>query len=858
VARSRKEKGEDRLSEYRRKRSAGGTPEPFAKGKADRPGLFVVHKHWASHMHFDLRLEMGGVLMSWAVPKGPSLNPDDKRLAMHVEDHPLEYGDFEGIIPEGNYGAGAVIVWDRGLWIPIEGQKHGMEHGKLLFDLKGYKLRGRWTIFKTKRGKNEWLLVKKPDGFADRDGSRKPGEESVFSGRTVEEVRQGKDPADRIRAALKRAKAPKGDVDPRKAGVMLAQQRDDAFSDPGWVFEIKYDGYRLLAARDGKQPLLRYRRGQEVTANFPEIAKTLEKFPYDRFLLDGEVVVLDEEGKPSFQRLQQRVQLKRPHDIARASVRLPATLFVFDLLAFEDRDLRSLPLLERKKILEKLLPRAGALRYSEHIPEAGEAMYEHVQKMRLEGLIAKRADSKYTPGRSADWLKIRVDHTGDFAVVGYSPPKRARTGFGALHVAFWESDGFVYAGRVGSGFSDQQLKEIPALLDEARVDSPQCTGPTPTGAGHVWVEPFLCAEVRYKEWTAEGMLRHPVFLRLREDKPLEDCAPPHGPTARVELAEPSGVVHDETAQIEAPNFTNLDKVFWPEEGYTKGDLIEYYRRVSEWLLPYLSDRPVVLTRYPDGIHGKNFFQKDAPGFVPDWVRTETMWSEHAEREIHYFIAEDERSLLYLGGAGDPRAVRRDRAAVLRQDERLERPPRAAAARRPVHLRPVEDARPPDRPHRLVGAAEDLHHRPLDRCPRGARLHRLPAERARQTPGVAALRAAAAGSAGLDAAQVVGGEREARDREVHDRDGAEAAQENEGGSGGRGVGRGAGSGGGVGAVGRESGVAHDVEPDANRGSSKARSATPSGSSAATNRTPFLARIMQAPASRSRSGRLRLRD
>jgi bifunctional non-homologous end joining protein LigD len=651
MAARRKKAGSDKLAEYRRKRSAGATPEPFVQGKADRPGLFVVHKHWASHMHYDLRLEMGGVLMSWAVPKGPSMNPADKRLAMHVEDHPLEYGDFEGIIPEGNYGAGAVIVWDRGLWVPIEGEKHGMEHGKLLFDLKGYKLRGRWTIFKTKRGKNEWLLVKKPDGFADKDGSREPGEGSVFSGLTVEELRQGKDPAARIRAALKCAKAPKGKVDPRKVGVMLAQQRDEPFSDPGWVFEIKYDGYRLLAAREGKKPLLRYRRGQEVTSVFPEIAKTLAKFPHDRFVLDGEVVVLDEDGKPSFQRLQQRVQLKRPHDIARASVRLPATLFVFDLLAFEDHDLRTLPLLERKKILELLLPRAGALRYSDHIPEAGEAMYEHVQEMRLEGLIAKRADSRYAPGRSADWLKIRVDHTGDFAVVGYSPPKRARTGFGALHVAYWEQDGFVYAGRVGSGFSDRQLKDIPTALDEARVDTPPCTGPTPTGKGHVWVEPFLCAEVRYKEWTAEGMLRHPVFLRLRDDKPLEDCSLPHGPTARVEIAEQGDVVHDETAQIEAPNFTNLDKIFWPEEGYTKGDLIEYYRQVSDWLVPYLEDRPVVLTRYPDGIHGKNFFQKDAPGFVPDWVRTETMWSEHAEREIHYFIAEDERSLLYLANMG---------------------------------------------------------------------------------------------------------------------------------------------------------------------------------------------------------------
>jgi len=646
---SKKRKGtDDRLTEYRAKRSAAATPEPFRAGAADRPGLFVVHKHRASHLHYDLRLEMDGVLKSWAVPKGPSLDPGDKRLAMHVEDHPLEYGDFEGIIPEGNYGAGAVIVWDRGQWVPVPGDKHGLEHGKLLFDLKGYKLRGRWTLFKTKRGERDWLLMKKPDAYADAGGSRAPGQQSVLSGLTVEELAEGKDPAARIRKQLRRGGAPAGKVDPARVGLMLAQTREQPFDDPGWVFEIKYDGYRLIAARQGRKTVLRYRRGQEVSSIFPELATALARLPYERVVLDGELVVLDEEGKPSFQLLQQRVQLKRRHDVARASVRLPATLFVFDLMGFEDFDVRPLPLLARKRILESLLPAAGPLRYSDHIRGEGRAVYHNVRTMGLEGVIAKRADAPYRAGRSADWVKIRIDRTADFVIVGLSPPKRARAGFGALHVAAYDGGELVYAGRVGTGFSSRLLKELPERLEDHRRDAPACRGDLPTAEGHVWVDPVLCCEVRFKEWTRDGHLRHPVFLRLREDKPPEDCTvAPHsggGP-------EPGQVIVGDDAQLEAPAFTNQDKIFWPEEGYTKGDLIEYYRSVSGWLLPYLEDRPVVLTRYPDGIHGKSFFQKDAPGFAPDWVRTETMWSEGTQREIHYFVADDERTLLYLINLG---------------------------------------------------------------------------------------------------------------------------------------------------------------------------------------------------------------
>ena len=635
----------DPLGEYRAKRSGDRTTEPFGAKRTDKPGLFVVHKHAATALHWDLRLEMNGVLQSWAVPKGPSPAVADKRLAMQTEDHPIEYADFEGVIPKGNYGAGAMIIWDRGLWTPIDGPKHGLEHGKLLFELRGYKLRGVWTLVKTKRGPKEWLLIKKPDPYASTEGTAGLNDESILSGLTVEALGQGKYPARKIRSDLKRWKAPPGEVDPATAKLMLAQTAPEPFSRKGWLFELKYDGFRMIAARDGDRPYLRYRNGGEATATFPDIARAMAALPHDHLVMDGEIVVLDEQGKPSFQRLQQRFRLGRRSDIERAMVRLPATLFLFDLLAFDGYDLRSLPLTRRKAILQRLVPKLGPLRFSDHIEERGEAMYEQVRRMRLEGLVAKRADSPYTGGRSGDWLKIRSDRTGDFVIVGFSEPNRGRPGFGALHLGVHDGNKLIYAGRVGTGFSEKQLNELREELEAKRRKRPAFGGNVPAGAKHLWVRPSLVAEVRYKEWTRDGQLRHPVFLRLREDKPPEECTRPDDGTERVE-PEPVPVVEERSVP-----FTNLTKVFWPEEGYTKGDLIEFYRAVSPWLLPYLRDRLVVLTRYPDGIDGKMFFQKDAPGYVPDWIRIERMWSEHAEREIRYFVADDIETLLYLANMG---------------------------------------------------------------------------------------------------------------------------------------------------------------------------------------------------------------
>jgi bifunctional non-homologous end joining protein LigD len=641
---ARKPPRTDELSAYRAKRSADRTPEPFATGSSLAGHLFVVQQHAARRTHYDFRLEMDGVLVSWALPKGPSPNPADKRLAVHTEDHPVEYGDFEGIIPAGNYGAGAVILWDQGVWIPLEDPTEGLEKGKLLFELRGYKLRGRWTLVRTKQ---DWLFIKERDAYVSEESTESYPADSVFSGLTVEQLRDGIDSSEHVERRLAELNAPRSDVTPSRTKVMLAEAARDAFSKPDWLFELKYDGYRLIAGREDGEAVLRSRAGNDLTATFPDIAKAVNRLPYDDFVLDGEVVVHDDRGLPSFQRLQKRDRLSRRLEIQQAAAELPATLYAFDLLGFAGYDVRPVPLETRKALLQEILPTVGPLRYSEHIAEQGEAMFEQVQQMRLEGIVAKKADSPYRAGRSADWVKIRADRTDDFVVVGFTDRKGTSGRFGALNVAQYSGEELIYTGRVGTGFSGAQLDEIRAQLDERLRDEPPCSSPVPTGKGHHWVEPELVCEIRFRELTDDGLLRHPAFLRFRDDKPPEECVLEVHPS---EIPEPVAVT-DTVTDVHVVPFTNLAKVFWPEEEYTKGDLIEYYRSVSQWLLPYLRNRPVVMTRYPDGIDGKSFFQKDAPKFAPDWIRRLRLWSEGSERELDYFVADDVESLLYIINLG---------------------------------------------------------------------------------------------------------------------------------------------------------------------------------------------------------------
>jgi bifunctional non-homologous end joining protein LigD len=470
-------------------------------------------------------------------------------------------------------------------------------------------------------------------------------------GLTPEEVRTSEARATELRAELVRLGLPRKPVRASEMKVMLAETRDAAFTAPGWVFELKYDGFRVVAGRENGQGRLVYRRGNDSTTVFPEIARAVSGLPFDGLVLDGEVVCLDEQARPRFQRLQRRALLQRTADIQRAALELPATYYVFDFLGFEDFDLRPLPLVARKLLLRDLLPRAGPIRFVDHIEEQGLAFYEHVSRLKLEGIVAKRAEVPYRAGRTDAWLKIRVDRTGDFVVVGFTLPDGSRLGFGALHLGQYEDGQLLYAGRAGTGFSDEQLQSIRKELEKDRRSDPAFGGAVPKGGEHVWVLPRLVAEVRYKEWTVEHLLRQPVFLRFREDKPMEECVregaatTPHEPLPDLLLPR-----RDDAPERKVP-FSNLDKTFWPEEGYTKGDLVDFYRRVFPWLLPYLRDRLLVMTRYPDGVAGKSFFQNDAPGFVPGWVRRERVWSEHAQREIDYFIADDVETLLYIINLG---------------------------------------------------------------------------------------------------------------------------------------------------------------------------------------------------------------
>jgi bifunctional non-homologous end joining protein LigD len=694
TARGNSAEPSDSLSSYRAKRSPDRTPEPFGPVSPVPGNLFVVHKHAARNLHFDLRLEMDGVLRSWAVPKGPSYDQAEKRLAVKVEDHPLEYGDFEGVIPAGNYGAGGVIVWDRGEWVPLEPWREGLEKGKLLFELKGYKLHGRWTLVKIKKSEKDWLLIKERDAWMTPPGEADSfPEESVLSGLTVEEIKSGESPGAQIIKALEaEEKAVRIRVDPKSVEAMHCETEDKAFTRDDWLFELKLDGYRLIASKSHGEALLLTRNGNDYTNVFPEIARAVKSLPFDDCIIDGEVVCLDAKGIPSFSRLQQRGRLSSEMEIRRAAVELPATFYAFDLLAFEDFDLRAMPLLRRKELLSEVVPKLGALRYLDHIETEGEAFLEQVTAMGLEGIVAKKSASRYRGGRSGDWLKIKAERTGDFVIVGFTKPKGSRAHLGALQLADWVNGTLVCAGRVGTGFNDERLKELHELLDPIVRKDPLCAGPVyapgseplkseqiPETSTTIWTDAVHVCEVRYREVTPDGLLRHSTFVRLRNDKGARECERQGWSLAAVqssasdsaatsaESSTPDSAATGRASAMLASHdpppppakgpvlkniaFTNLKKIYWPAEKYTKGDLIDYYRAASKWLLPYLANRPVVLTRFPDGIDGKSFYQKDAPVFAPEWMRTVPIWSEETQREIKYFVCDDEESLLYLANMG---------------------------------------------------------------------------------------------------------------------------------------------------------------------------------------------------------------
>lgn len=641
---------------YRHKRDPDHTPEPFGELSeaglppslaADASRRFVVQQHDATRMHWDLRLEIEGVLVSWAIPRGPSLDPAEKRLAVQTEDHPLEYGDFEGVIPEGNYGAGPMIVWDSGVYRSVDGNSpaEGLSVGKLDLRLSGHKLRGRFALVRTARGEGrEWLFFKK-GAPPTEDGElidREPA--SVFSGLSVVELKEGARRDRAVRQAARKAGAVAPAPDAATLRPMLASTRKEAFSDPAWIFEPKHDGVRVIAEKSGERVRLFARTGGERTHVYPEIATALRHLPIGHAILDGEIVALDDRGRSSFERIQRRFTQTDPAAIDRHLREVPVVAFAFDLLAAAELDLRGLPLLRRKALLATLVPRLGTIRYADHVEAEGLPLFEAACEHELEGIVAKRSDSLYETGRrSARWAKIKVPRSARLAIVGIAPGKGSRRSLGSVMLAGRRGDRLVYAGNAGSGLSEDDVEAILASAERTERPAPVMEGgPERWPEGARFLEPELFCSVGYTEVTSGGTLRHPVFLGLRDDVSLDDCIAPGG-VRTVEAEEPAPVApSSEEGEL---RLTRLDKVFWPAEGYTKGDLLGYYEEVWPFLEPYLRDRPVVLTRYPDGIEGKFFYQKNAPDFTPDWVQ------RTAIDGTDYFLCNDLRTLLYVINSG---------------------------------------------------------------------------------------------------------------------------------------------------------------------------------------------------------------
>jgi len=651
------------LDRYRERRDPRRTPEPFSRlpGRA-RPAsaarAFAVQQHAARRLHWDLRLEIGGVLASWAVPKGPTLDPGERRLAVRTEDHPLAYADFEGVIPAGNYGAGAMLLWDRGAWRSWDGEapERGLEAGKLDLLLEGHKLFGRYALVRTRGAEGrDWLLLRKgappPPGAARADAD--PA--SVLSGLTVEELAAGVSRDADVEAALAGLRAPRRELARGDLRPMLAGTAKEAFSRPGWLFELKYDGVRVLGLRAGEGGVrIVSRAGTDRTRTYPEIARALAALPLRSFALDGEIVALDATGRSSFERLQRRFGQSDPDAVDALREEVPVVLFAFDLLAAGGCDLRGLPLAHRKELLARFVPRRGFVRFADHVEGDGEALFAAAQERGLEGVVAKRADSRYESARRAkSWLKIRASRSACLAIVGLSPGRGSRARLGALLLAWRRGEELVYAGSVGSGLDAATTDALAALLERARVDEPAFRGaPARWPRGTLFARPERVCEVRYTEVTRAGLLRQPVFVRLRDELAPEQCAAPPGAAGEEEAVEAKPRARPKRARGPEPGpaegelqLSRLDKVFWPVEGYTKGDLLAYYEAAWPWLAPYLRDRPVVLTRYPDGIEGKHFYQQNAPGFTPGWVRREEIDG------TDYFLCNELRTLLYVVNSG---------------------------------------------------------------------------------------------------------------------------------------------------------------------------------------------------------------
>ncbi|AZV26514.1 DNA ligase D [Pseudomonas syringae] len=624
------------LDDYNRMRDFSATSEPAAerrrgkKSAGDHALQFCIQKHDASHLHYDFRLELDGALKSWAVPKGPSLDPKVKRLAVHVEDHPLDYATFEGSIPEGHYGAGDVIVWDRGVWIPLEDPEKAYAKGKLKFELQGEKLAGVWNLVRTHMpGKKEqWFLIKHQDSAARPQSDydvlvAEP--DSVLSERTI--VDKPSLSAKQVKPLKASSKAPRKPASGKLAGAhkakIPAQLKPqlatlvESAPEGDWQYEIKFDGYRIMARIDQDEVQLFTRNGHDWTHKLPKQAQALAALGLESAWLDGEMVVADADGVPDFQALQNAFDSGRSENIV---------YYLFDLPYLNGVDLREVPVEERRAALATVLKthQDPLLRFSEAFDETPQALLNSACQMRMEGLIGKRLGSSYVSRRSSDWIKLKCKHRQEFVVVGYTDPKGARSSFGALLLGLHDRDSgeLRYAGKVGTGFNETTLKSILAQLKPLRVKKPAVANP-PTGfeaKGVHWLKPSLLAEVAFAEMTQDGSVRHAVFHGLREDKPAKDITEERAKPMKTSKAQSTAPSQSDLADGKV-RITHPDRVIDASSGTTKMQLAEYYASVAEWILPQLKDRPVALVRAPDGIAGELFFQKNAENLAIPGIRT---------------------------------------------------------------------------------------------------------------------------------------------------------------------------------------------------------------------------------------------
>ena len=632
------------LKEYESKRNFQATPEPGPNAREskseNRGGFFCVQRHDASHLHYDFRLEVDGVLVSWAVPKGPSLDTSRKQLAMKVEDHPLDYGDFEGNIPKGNYGGGSVMLWDQGTYEVLgdADAQQQLERGDFKFELHGKKLNGSFAIVHMKPSANrktkgnEWLLIKKKDEYAVTDYNIDDFAWSVKTRRTQDEIALDDPPlTPKDLTGAKKAAMP-ATLEPMLASLATKPPTGDQ-----WLYEIKWDGVRALCKIHSGKLEISSRRGLRCEQQYPELADLPAHVNAKDVWLDGEICVLDEHGRSRFALIQPRISANKSA-LKQLQESNPVVLFLFDVLYADGYDLRAVPLEERKRLLAALVMPTDRIRLSETFDTDGEKMFEAARKMGLEGLLAKDRRSHYSGKRGANWQKLKVNNEQEFVIVGFTAGEREF--FGALVLAVNEDGKLRHVGQVGTGFDQKLMKLIYARL-EPLISKTSPLTPKPKIKGVIWVRPELICQVRYLEWTPDGNLRAPVFVGMREDK------------------EPETVVHEQPTPLEGKEvtlevdghrlkFTNLDKVFFPKDGWKKRDLLQFYDQVAPYLVPHLKDRPLSMKRYPNGIAADFFFQKNATHF-PDWLQLEPI--EESEKLNHYPIVTNKAGLLYMVNLG---------------------------------------------------------------------------------------------------------------------------------------------------------------------------------------------------------------